>query len=69
MTDVIFVLSIFLATTTLLWRAAESRARRAEARADYLASRIAVLTEDVPAYAIQGEGYRAHLRIVKGGRS
>lgn len=70
MTDVIFVLTIFLATTTLLWRAAESRARRAEARADYLASRIAALTQDVPAYAIQTEqGFTGTLRIVKGGRS
>lgn len=65
MTDIIFVLCIFLATVTLLWRAAESRARRAEAHADYLASRIAVLTQDVPAYSIQGEGCRAHLKLVK----
>jgi hypothetical protein len=65
MNDLLFVVFIFAVSFLVLWRAAVARAVRAEQRADYLASRIRVLTDDVPAYAIQGEGYRAHLRIVQ----
>lgn len=67
MTDAIFLLTVTLVTVTVLWRAAEARANRAEKHAAYLASRLS--GDDVPAYAVQGEGYRASLRIVKGGRS